>query len=66
MKTLRRGISYNLACSILEVNHYGVVRTNHSFKYEWTGFYDRNDRLVARYHEPSGRLQVITANDYRR
>lgn len=58
MKTLRRGISYNVACSILEANYYGIARINHSFKYEWTAFYDHNDKLVARYHEPSGRLQV--------
>lgn len=60
MKTLKRNISYNLACSILEANHYGVVETK-NFGHVWTGFYDRSGRLVARYHEPSGRLQVITA-----
>lgn len=59
MKTLKRGISYNLACSILEVNHYGIVRTKKIINLGWTAFYDRNNRLVARYHEKSGRLQVI-------
>lgn len=60
MKTLRRGISYNFAGYILEANHYGVVRTETSIRLGWTAFYDRENRLVARYHEKSGRLQVIT------
>lgn len=59
MKTLRRGISYNFACSILEANCYGVVRTVNLMKLGWVAFYDKEDRLVARYNEKSGRLQVI-------
>lgn len=58
MKTLRRNISYNFACSILEANHYGV--TNTKTMGSWTALYDRSGRLVARYHEGTGRLQVIT------
>jgi hypothetical protein len=56
MKTLRRNISYNLACSILEANHYGVTDTKHIK--DWTVLYNKNGVAVARYHEASGRLQV--------
>ena len=58
MKTLRRGISYNMACSILEANHYGVTDTKHSFKYDCTTFYNKDKVLVARYFEKTGKLQV--------
>ena len=58
MRTLRRGISYNRACAILEANHYGITETKAiGIKHEWTGLY-KNGELVARYHEPTGRLQV--------
>ncbi len=62
MKTLRRGISYNLACSILEANHYFVdkvlsISHNDYFMYV---FKDRTGRTVARYNEKYGTLQVIT------
>ena len=55
MKTLRRGISYNFACAILEVNKYGV--TDVKMVGKWHIFY-RNSEKVARYHEDTGRLQV--------
>jgi hypothetical protein len=58
MKTLRRGISYNMACSILEANHYGVTDTKHSFKYDCTAFYNKDGVTVARYFEKTGKLQV--------
>ena len=56
MKTLKRNISYNFACSILESNHYGVTDTKTNGK--WTAFYN-NGRLVARYNEERGSLQVV-------
>lgn len=58
MKTLRRNISYNLACSILEANYYGVTDTKTNSKIGWTAFYNKDGEIVARYHEASGRLQV--------
>lgn len=58
MKTLRRDISYNLACNILEANHYGIVKTKPCK--DWIVFYDKNNRAVARYNEEKGKLQVIT------
>lgn len=58
-KTLRRDVSYNLACSIMDANRYLITDTKEDIKHGWTAFYS-GDRLVARYHEPSGRLQVIT------
>lgn len=59
MKTLRRGISYNLACSILDANHYGVTDTKYSQRIDCTGFYNSDGKLVARYFEKTGKLQVI-------
>jgi hypothetical protein len=58
MKTLRRGISYNMACSILEANHYGVTDTKHSLKYDCTVLYNKDGVPVARYFEKTGKLQV--------
>lgn len=62
MKTLRRNISYNMACSIIEANHYlidKVVSTlmGDSFVY---AFKSRDDKTVARYIEKYGKLQVVT------
>ena len=59
MKTIRRNISYNVACSILEANHFGVTGVQ-SINHKWTVLY-KNDQPVARYHEPTGRLQVPEA-----
>ena len=56
MKTLKRNISYNVACSILEANHYGV--TNVKAIGKWIVLYNK-DRVVARYREETGSLQVI-------
>ena len=55
MKTLRRDISYNVACSILEANKYGVTDTKAIG--DWIVFYNK-DRKVARYNENRGILQV--------
>ena len=55
MKTLKRNISYNFACSILEVYKYGVTDTKTIGK--WTVFYNKG-KLVARYNEERGILQV--------
>jgi len=59
MKTLRRGISYNLACSILEANKYMITSTKHDFRTDTTVFY-HNEKPVARYIERYGKLQVIS------
>lgn len=56
MKTLKRNISYNVACSILEANKYGVTDTK-SVR-DWVIFY-KNGKKVARYNENRGILQVI-------
>ena len=56
MKTLRRNISYNIACSILESNHYGVTETKAIGA--WIAFYNKG-KLVARYNENREILQVI-------
>ena len=56
MKTLKRNISYNVACSILAANHYGV--TNVKAIGKWIVLYNK-DRVVARYREETGSLQVI-------
>ena len=55
MRTLKRNISYNVACSILESNHYGVTGTKAIGK--WIVFYNK-DRVVARYNEDRGVLQA--------
>jgi hypothetical protein len=55
MKTLRRDISYNMACSILEANRYGITEVRVIGK--WTLFH-KNSRVVARYNERRGILQV--------
>ena len=62
MKTLRRGISYNLACSIMEANHYGIdkvvsIHMGDSFVY---AFKNKEGKTIARYIEKYGKLQVIT------
>jgi hypothetical protein len=62
MKTLRRGISYNLACSIMDANHYGVDKvishfTGDSFVY---AFKNKEGKTIARYIEKYGKLHVIT------
>ena len=62
MKTLRRGISYNLACSIMDANHYGVDKvvshfTGDSFVY---AFKNKEGKTIARYIEKYGKLQVVT------
>lgn len=56
---LRRNISYNLACMILEANHYGVVETKTNSKLGITVFIDNMNRIVARYTEKYGRLEVL-------
>lgn len=56
MNTLKRNISYNIACSILESNHYGVTDTK-AFG-DWIAFYNKG-KLVARYNEKRGILQTI-------
>lgn len=55
MMTLKRNISYNVACSILEANHYGV--TDVKIFGDWIAFYN-NGRVVARYNEKRGVLQA--------
>ena len=55
MKTLKRNISYNFACSILEINKYGVTDTKVIGK--WVVFYNKG-KVVARYNEERGILQV--------
>lgn len=56
MITLKRNVSYNFACSILESNHYGITSTKTIGK--WTVLYNK-DRAVARYNEEKGILQVV-------
>ena len=56
MKTLKRNVSYNIACSILETNKYGVTDTKSIG--DWVVFY-RNGKVVARYNEKRGVLQTI-------
>lgn len=60
MRIVRRNISYNLACSILEANHYGVVEAKSNPKIGMVIFFDKSGRKVARYTEKYGRLEVIT------
>lgn len=64
MKTLRRGISYNVACSILEANNWTPFITEiksvlmgDSFVY---AFKNKEGKTIARYIEKYGKLQVIT------
>lgn len=57
-KVLRRDISYNVACSILEVNHYNIAETKTCGIY-WTIFIDKSGKMIARYNEKYGRLEVI-------
>ena len=57
MNTLRRNISFNVACSILETNHYGVTEVKMIGK--WAVFYT-NGRVVARYDESRGVLQTTS------
>lgn len=64
MKTLKRGISYNLACAILEANNWTPfiteiksVFTGDSFIY---AFKNKEGKTIARYIEKYGKLQVIT------
>lgn len=56
MKALRRGISYNHACMILEANNYKITDTM-TIKNQ-TVFYHGNKK-VARYNETTGTLSVI-------
>lgn len=56
MKTLKRGISYNHACMILEANHYFITSTK-TIK-NFTIFF-HNSIKVARYNELTGTLSVI-------
>ena len=56
MKTLKRNISYNVACSILEFNHYGVTDTKSIG--DWVAFY-KDGKCIARYNEKRGILQVV-------
>lgn len=56
MVTLKRDISYNRACMILYAYGYTVTETK-TVTNEWTVFYN-NGVPIARYNEPSGRLQV--------
>ena len=58
-KVLRRNISYNKACSILEANHYNIARTKSFIKAGMIIFIDNMGRTVARYTERLGRLEVI-------
>lgn len=55
MKTLKRNISYNFACAILEAHKYGVTDTKSVG--DWVIFYKNGDK-VARYNENRGILQV--------
>jgi hypothetical protein len=59
MKTLRRNISFNLACSILEANHWGIdsVVVSKDRKYD---LFKRQGKTVARYNEDKGKLEVIS------
>lgn len=58
LKVLRRNISYNVACSILDTNYYNIAETK-SIGLYWTIFIDKSGRKVARYNEKYGRLEVI-------
>jgi len=57
MKTLRRDISYNQACAIMEANNYKVTFVK-VVNNEWTVFYS-GDRKIARYNVKYGKLQVV-------
>lgn len=57
-RTLRENISYNLACNILEKNHYGVTDTKQNNDGDIL-FIDRMGRVVAKYNEEHGALDVI-------
>lgn len=59
MRIVRRNISYNWACSILEANHYGVVEVKSNPRIGMMIFFDKSGRKVARYTEKYGRLEVI-------
>lgn len=56
MKTLKRNISYNFACAILEAYKFGVTDTK--VIGDWTVFY-KKEKVVARYNEKRGILQTI-------
>ena len=65
MKILRENISYNMACSILETNHYflgGVeIKTMNNKTEFWTkDTVTKENRLVALYNEDTGVLMVVT------
>lgn len=59
MKTIKRNISYNKACSILENNYYGVTSTRHNSGLDVTCFFNNSGLMVARYFEKYGKLQVL-------
>ena len=58
MKTVCRGFTYNHACYILEMRKDKYPVTDTKQFGQWTGFYDKDGRLLARYHEGTGKLQV--------
>ena len=53
-----RNISFNKACSILEVNHWNIDTVKMSKDGKFHLFY-RNDEVVALYFEEDGRLETI-------
>ena len=58
-KILKRGISYNTACGILEANHYNIAEVKANTKAGIMIFVDNTGSTVARYTERYGRLEVI-------
>jgi hypothetical protein len=59
MRIVRRNISYNWACSILEANHYNIAKVKSNPRIGMMIFFDKSGRKVARYTEKYGRLEVI-------
>ena len=53
-----RDISFNKACSILEVNHWNIDTVKMSNDGRFHLFY-RNGKVVARYNEAQGKLKTI-------
>ena len=58
-KVLKRNISYNVACGILDANHYNIVETRSNVRAGIVVFIDNMGRTVARYTEKYGRLEVL-------
>ena len=57
MKIIKRGISYNQACAIMEANNYMIDEVK-AVNEIYTVFYSKG-RKVARYNEKYGRLEAI-------